>query len=93
MLDNERWIQTLRQFLHHSQLKLHIPQSEGCKSQRINDINLMDFALQDLTFNNTDILQKEEKSLFVLMLTPEGTKIETLIMHLWVSSFTQADIR
>ena len=56
MLDKERWIQTLRHYLHHSRLQLHIPGLKCSERQRDNDVVLMDYAIKDSNITYQDTL-------------------------------------
>ena len=69
MLANEKWIQTLRQYLNQSRLQLHIPGIITCATQRMHDVILMEFAIQQEIFSSEDILQINRCRLYLRVQT------------------------
>ena len=55
-LQDEKWIHTLRKFLHLSELNILIPQITTIQPQRVHDQAIMDFVTSDLTFTSQDFL-------------------------------------
>ena len=54
-LQNEKWILTLRHFLHQSNLQLHLPQLKLVKCQRNQDRVIMDLVTNTSQFTAQDI--------------------------------------
>ena len=69
MLDNERWIQTIRHYLHHSRLQLHIPGLSCSERKCDNDVVLMDYALKDPNITYNDILRINRCRLYLRVTT------------------------
>ena len=56
-LDQEHWIQTLRQFLVDTNIQLHIPSLHLPHPKRDNDTSVMDLVLSETIFTHSEKLK------------------------------------